>query len=79
MDRASDRSLWDYARENGFTLVTQDADYSELSEVLGFPPKVIWIRHGNCSTTKIESILRQHQAAILGLGDDPTLGILIVL
>ena len=79
LDRASDTLLWEYAREHGFTLVTQDADFSEMSEVLGFPPKVIWIRRGNCSTSEIESMLRQSYAAIISREQDPTTGILTVL
>jgi predicted nuclease of predicted toxin-antitoxin system len=79
LDQASDGAVWNYAREGGFTLVTQDADFSETSEVLGFPPKVIWIRRGNCSTGQIESILRQYREAIASLEQDPTAGILTVL
>jgi len=30
----------------------------------GFPPKVIWIRRGNCSTGDIEILLRDHHAEI---------------
>ena len=58
---------------------TQDADFSEMSEVLGFPPKVIWIRRGNCSTGQIESILRQQREAIASLEKDATAGILTVV
>ena len=79
LDQASDRVLWNYAREQGFILVTQDADFSEMSEFLGFPPKVIWIRRGNCSTRQIESILRQHHEAIASLDEDNTARILTVL
>jgi predicted nuclease of predicted toxin-antitoxin system len=79
LDRASDTLLWNYAREHGFTLVTQDADFSEMSEVLGFPPKLIWIRRGNCSTSQIESALRQHHEAIVGLDTDTAVGIITVL
>ncbi len=79
LDQASDRVLWDYALEHGFTLVTQDADFSEMSEILGSPPKVIWIRRGNCSTRQIEAILRQHHEAIASLENDPTADILTVL
>jgi predicted nuclease of predicted toxin-antitoxin system len=79
LDQASDTSLWDYAREHGFALVTQDADFSEMSEVLGSPPKVIWIRRGNCSTAEIESILRQSHEAIILIAEDPTTSILTVL
>ncbi|MGA3326612.1 MAG: DUF5615 family PIN-like protein [Terriglobia bacterium] len=79
LDRASDRILWNYALKHGFTLVTQDADFSEMSEILGSPPKVIWIRRGNCSTRQIESILRQHHEAVASLDKDTTVGILTVL
>ena len=79
LDRASDTLLWNYAREHGFALVTQDADFSEMSELLGFPPKVIWIRRGNCSTSQIESILRLHHEAIVGIDEDTTAGIITVL
>ena len=79
LDQASDRVLWNYAREQGFILVTQDADFNEMGELLGFPPKVIWIRRGNCSTGEIESILRQSHEAIARLDEDPTAGILTVL
>ncbi len=79
LDQASDGEVWNYAREGGFTLVTQDADFSEMSEVLGFPPKVIWIRRGNCSTGQIESILRQQREAISRLDKDATASILTVV
>lgn len=54
LERADDRVLWEYARQNGFPVVTRDSDFSELSILRGFPPKVIWIRRGNCSTNQIE-------------------------
>ena len=52
-DRALDTQVWDYARQLGFTIVTKDADYSELGEVWGFPPKVLWVKLGNCSTAQL--------------------------
>lgn len=33
--------------------------------MLGPPPKVVWIRRGNCSTAEIEEILRTRQADLL--------------
>lgn len=79
LDRASDALLWDYARQNGFILVTEDADFSEMSEVRGLPPKVVWIRLGNCSTDQIESILREYHEAIVGLAADATSHVLTLL
>jgi predicted nuclease of predicted toxin-antitoxin system len=79
LDRASDSLLWDYARQNGFTIVTKDADFTDMSEVLGFPPKVVWNRLGNCSTNQIECILRQHHDAIVGLAENANAHILTLV
>ncbi|WP_448515003.1 DUF5615 family PIN-like protein [Parathermosynechococcus lividus] len=49
---------------------------NELLTPQGFPPKVIWIRRGNCSATTIETMLSAHLTDIEALNDDPTLGIL---
>jgi len=76
MDREGDRNIWTYALNNGFTIVTRDSDYNELLVLLGFPPKVIWIRCGNCSTNEIEIILRSHIEDIQLLAIDQTFGIL---
>ena len=55
LDRVLDVLLWDFARENDFLIVTKDVDFSDRIALLGYPPKVIWIRLGNCTTTEIES------------------------
>ena len=69
--RASDREICDFARQHGFAVVTKDADFEDLALVLGSPPKVVWIRRGNCSTKELASLLRQQSDAILAYGVDP--------
>lgn len=76
LDHALDSEVWRYARENHFMIVTKDADFSEMSLVSGFPPKIIWIRRGNCSTHDIEKILRDGYDAVAALSEDAALGIL---
>lgn len=76
LDQADDRALWEYAHQNDFTVVTRDSDFSELSLLRGFPPKVIWIRRGNCSTSQIEEILRSHHQDIVQFNEDSSLGVL---
>jgi predicted nuclease of predicted toxin-antitoxin system len=78
MDRDDDRLIWDYAVQNDYVIVTRDSDYNDLSLVRGFPPKVIWIRRGNCSTKEIETILRSSTQAIHEFFQNPALGILTV-
>ncbi|MDX2286191.1 MAG: DUF5615 family PIN-like protein, partial [Bacteroidia bacterium] len=48
---ADDRQVWEFARQAQFAIITKDNDFNELSQLLGYPPYVIWIRRGNCSTT----------------------------
>jgi predicted nuclease of predicted toxin-antitoxin system len=76
LDQADDRAVWEYAKQNDFTVVTRDSDFSELSILRGFPPKVIWIRRGNCLTSQIEEILRSHYQDIIQFNKDPNLGVL---
>ena len=76
LEQAEDRVVWEYARQYEFVLVTRDSDFNELSVLQGFPPKVIWIRRGNCATHQIEEILRVHLEDIRGWIRDPRLGVL---
>ncbi len=64
MERADDRTLWQYAAANGYMLVSLDADFAEMAALLGPPPKVIWLRRGNQPTTLVAKILRTHAEAI---------------
>jgi len=53
-----DTAIWEYAKSNGFTIVSKDSDFEGRSILLGSPPKLIWIRARNCTTGEIESLLR---------------------
>jgi predicted nuclease of predicted toxin-antitoxin system len=54
----SDAVIWEFAGANQFTLVTKDNDFVNLSLTLGSPPKVVLLQTGNCSTSRIERIIR---------------------
>lgn len=73
---ADDSVVWKYAKDNDFVVVTKDADFADLSVLRGFPPKVVWIRRGNCSTDAIRNILRDHKSEIENLAADINSGIL---
>ncbi len=55
---AADGLIWECAKANGFVLVTKDEDFQRLSVLRGSPPKVVWIRLGNCVTADIARLLR---------------------
>jgi predicted nuclease of predicted toxin-antitoxin system len=63
LERASDREIRDYARKNELVIVTRDADFYEMSVLLGQPPKIIWLKTGNQSkAATINVLLSNHEA-----------------
>jgi predicted nuclease of predicted toxin-antitoxin system len=65
LTHADDRTIWMRARDDGFTIVTQDADFAEMAILLRSPPKVIWIRAGNQPRAIIAALLRLHAELIV--------------
>ena len=76
MHRASDAGIWAYAKTNGFVIVSKDSDYLRLSAAFGHPPKVIWIRTGNCPTGVVHSLLRDTYDEIEAFGQNPRRSVL---
>lgn len=58
MGGAGDAAIWARAAAGGFVLVTKDEDFQRLSVLRGAPPKVIWIRLGNCATPDVIRLVR---------------------
>lgn len=50
MERAGDVAIWEFARDNDYTIVSKDSDFHQRSFLYGRPPKVVWVRLGNVST-----------------------------
>src|SRR5687767_130147 len=61
---ADDPVVWEYAKDNNLMLVSKDSDMHQRSFVFGPPPKVVWVRLGNCSTSDVVALLRQHIKAL---------------
>jgi predicted nuclease of predicted toxin-antitoxin system len=61
---ADDFEIWEYAKTNGYAIVSKDSDFQQRSLLLGAPPKFIWLRVGNCTVKRTESLLRSYSAAI---------------
>jgi predicted nuclease of predicted toxin-antitoxin system len=78
LHNASDAEIWMYARENGFTVVSKDADFSEISMHLGYPPKLLWLRITNWSTREIEELIRSKYPLIAELPAATERGILVL-
>jgi predicted nuclease of predicted toxin-antitoxin system len=75
---APDTGVWEYALVNGFAIVTKDSDFRHRSSLHGYPPKVIWIALGNCSTKTIEDLLRQRVAEVTEFPADEVKAFLVL-
>jgi len=73
---AADDVIWNHSLQNGFFVVSKDEDYSQMSVLRGWPPKVIWLLLGNCSTFQVESLLRKRFVDIVAFEQDATVGVL---
>lgn len=71
---ASDKEIWEYAKLNDYTIVTQDSDFNYINSLYGFPPKIIWLRSGNMSTLAIAHILSEHLEEIKKFAQDNQYG-----
>jgi len=63
-------TVWEYAKNNDLMIVAKDSDMHQRSFVFGHPPKVVWVRLGNCSTSDVERLLRGRFAAIKAFYED---------
>lgn len=70
LQSADDASVWDYAATQGLTIVSKDSDFRQRSFLFAHPPKVIWLRRGNCSTSEVATILRTHYDDIVTFEED---------
>lgn len=73
---ADDLVVWERARALRAILVTKDEDFRELAIRKGPPPKVIILLVGNCTTARIEAVLRRSQGDIERFSADPEAAIL---
>jgi predicted nuclease of predicted toxin-antitoxin system len=67
---ADDETVWNYAQQQGFVIVSKDMDFYHRSILFGPPPKVVWVRLGNCTTAQIEALLRIRQGDLLAFDQD---------
>lgn len=64
LERADDRTIWEYAKSNGYVIVTRDADFEELSALHGHPPQVLWLRNPNQTKSATLSLLLKNRVWI---------------
>jgi predicted nuclease of predicted toxin-antitoxin system len=79
LTNTDDAIIWEYAKLNGFTIVSKDSDFHQRSLLYGHPPKFIYLRVGNSPTAKITQILRDNFDIILQFKNQEFESILVLM
>lgn len=74
----TDRQIWDYARGEGFSIVSKDSDFLQRTIIHGPPPKVVWLRIGNCTRDDLLHLIVSREKEILALEGDTAQWILVL-
>ncbi len=61
---AADSQIWEFCKDNNFTIISKDTDFREISYLEGAPPKIIWIDVGNSGTSVIDKLLKEKKRKI---------------
>jgi len=64
MQSATDKEVWQRARDDGYVIVTRDGDFQELSLVWGQPPKVIRLKTLNQTRAATLTLLLENKDVI---------------
>ena len=75
---ADDLAVWMYAAQNRLAIVSKDSDFQQRAMLYGHPPKVIWIRLGNCTTAAVAALLRARHGDAVAFEMDATAALLVL-
>lgn len=78
LTNTEDAVIWEYAKANGFAIVSKDSDFHQRSLLYGHPPKFIYLRIGNNPTSKIVQILKDNANTISQFEESETESILVL-
>lgn len=78
LTETDDGMIWTFAAQQGYVIVSKDADFHHRSVVLGQPPKFIFLRVGNCPTSLIIRLLREKYDVISDFINDPARSLLVL-
>lgn len=76
--QADDEAVWEFAKQRNLIIVSKDADFHQRSFLYGFPPKVIWLKKGNCATGELEQLLKTQLKTIESFWSDPEVAFLML-
>jgi predicted nuclease of predicted toxin-antitoxin system len=70
--------VWEHAKSHGFAIVTADADFYNLANAFGPPPKVVWIPECDFPTDVTERLIRSQAIRIVRFLEDDEQAVLIL-
>lgn len=73
-----DESVWRFAADHGFVIISKDSDFFHRALLRSYPPKVIYVRVGNCSTQHLKKLLIDNATLIYEFISDPMESFLIL-
>ena len=76
---AKDSDIWKFAKERGYTIMTQDTDFLNFLDTKGYPPKVVLLKTGNITRKQMEEILLKAKKSILDLHSIEEYGLLEIM
>ncbi len=78
LGRSDDIVIFEWAKANEFGVITTDADFVELGQRLGWPPKIIHLKHCDQPLRIIEDLLRRNAVRITEFAKDVRVGLLVL-
>ena len=61
---SNDWEIWDFAAQNDYVILSKDSDFHQRSILDAPPPKLVFLRVGNCSTSYLVNLLRSNHKVI---------------
>jgi predicted nuclease of predicted toxin-antitoxin system len=58
---ADDISIWNYAKKNGFTIISKDDDFEKIVLLRQAPPKLIYLKTYNLSTKRLLDLIIENK------------------
>ena len=63
-EKFPDEGVWNEAKDNDYTIITKDSDFSDATKHPGPPPQAVRLAIGNATPDELEAYLRAHAGEI---------------
>ncbi|MCI1187202.1 DUF5615 family PIN-like protein [Hymenobacter sp. DH14] len=60
LDNSPDTSIWRYARQHGYDIITKDEDFVRLVVANGFPPRIVALQNAQVPVGQLAAFMVAH-------------------